>query len=96
MGGVGGRPNKSDHPTGRAVDFMIPNWNTPKGRTNGWQVARWLQKHATQLNIKYIIYDDKVWRAYRPNQGWTPYTHPNGPTKNPTLRHLDHVHMSVN
>ena len=95
MGGVGNRPNTSDHPAGRAVDFMIPSWNTTEGRARGWQVARWLQTHATELNVKYVIYDDHVWRAYRPSQGWTPYTHPNGPTSNPTLRHLDHVHLSV-
>ncbi len=95
MGGVGDRPNASDHPAGRAVDFMIPGWNTVDGRARGWQVAHWLQAHATELNVKYLIYDDRVWRAHRPDAGWTPYTHPNGRTLNPTLRHLDHVHLSV-
>ena len=95
MGGVGDRPNTSDHPKGLAVDFMIPAWNTPDGNTRGWQLAHWLQQNAAALNVKYLIYDDKVWRAYRPDAGWTPYTHPNGATSNPTLRHLDHVHLSV-
>ena len=95
MGGVGDRPNTSDHPAGRAVDFMIPAWNTPDGNTRGWQLAHWLQANAAALNVKYLIYDDKVWRAYRPDAGWTPYTHPNGATSSPTLRHLDHVHLSV-
>lgn len=96
MGGVGSRPNTSDHPAGRAVDFMIPAWNTPEGRAHGWQIAHWLQAHAAELDVKYLIYDDHVWRSYRPSHGWAPYTHPNGPTSNPTLRHLDHVHLSVN
>lgn len=96
IGGVGDRPNTSDHPAGRAVDFMIPTWHTPAGRGRGWQVAHWIQAHAGELNVRYLIYDDHVWRAYRASQGWTPYTHPNGPTSNPTLRHLDHVHLSVN
>jgi len=95
MGGVGNRPNTSDHPAGRAVDFMIPNWDTAAGRARGWQVAHWLQAHSAELNVKYVIFDDHVWRAYRPSQGWTPYTHPNGATTNPTLRHLDHVHLST-
>lgn len=95
MGGVGDRPNTSDHPAGRAVDFMIPDWNTTDGRARGWQVAHWLQAHSAELNVKYVIFDDHVWRAYRPSQGWTPYTHPNGTTTNPTLRHLDHVHVST-
>lgn len=96
MGGVGPRPNVSDHPAGRAVDFMIPAWNTRAGNARGWQVARWLQKNAARLRVKYIIFDDRVWRAYRASQGWTRYTHPNGATRSPTLRHLDHVHLSVN
>jgi len=96
MGGVGPRPNVSDHPAGRAVDFMIPAWNTAAGNARGWQVARWLQKNAARLRVKYIIFDDRVWRAYRATQGWTRYTHPNGATRSPTLRHLDHVHLSVN
>ncbi len=95
MGGRGPRPNASDHPAGRAVDFMIPAWKTREGRARGWQVAHWLQAHAAELNVKYLIYDDHVWRAYRPSQGWTRYTHPNGATTNPTLRHLDHVHLST-
>lgn len=95
MGGVGPRPNASDHPAGRAVDFMIPAWNTREGRARGWQVAHWLQAHAAELNVKYLIYDDHVWRANRPSQGWTRYTHPNGATRSPTLRHLDHVHLST-
>ena len=96
IGGVGSRPNHSDHPAGRAVDFMIHAWNTPEGRAHGWQVAHWLQAHAAELDVTYLIYDDHVWRAYRASHGWTPYTHPNGSTSNPTLRHLDHVHLSVN
>ena len=96
MGGVGPRPNVSDHPAGRAVDFMIPAWKTKPGNARGWQVARWLQKNASRLRVKYIIFDDRVWRAYRASAGWTRYTHPNGATRSPTLRHLDHVHLSVN
>ena len=95
MGGVGNRSNTSDHPAGRAVDFMIPNWNTTEGRARGRQLAHWLQTHAVELNVKYLIHDDHVWRASRPSQGWTPYTHPNGATNNPTLRHLDHAHVST-
>ena len=96
IGGIGDRPNKSDHPAGRAIDLMIPGWETADGRKAGWQVAHWLQANATNLNVKYLIYDDHVWRSYRADVGWTPYTHPNGPTTDPTLRHLDHVHVSVN
>ncbi len=94
MGGIGPRGNVSDHPYGRAVDFMIPAWSTPAGRARGWQLAHWFQKNAARLHVKYIIFDMKVWRAYRASQGWQPYTfvgrHP-GPTKG----HRNHVHLSV-
>lgn len=90
-GGKGGRPNKSDHPNGRAVDGMIPGWNTPEGNAYGWQVARWFQGNAAALQVTYIIWDDQIWRA---GGSWKAYTHPNGPTKSATLRHLDHVHVS--
>lgn len=94
IGGVGARPNKSDHPAGRAVDYMIPGWNTAAGNQRGWQLARWTQANAARLRVKYVIFDDRIWRASKASRGWTPYTHPNGPTRNPTLRHLDHVHVS--
>ena len=94
FGGRSGRPNKSDHPNGDAVDFMIPGWNTPSGKTLGWSVAHWLETQSGTLNVKYVIFDDKIWRPSGSKAGWRPYTHPNGPTSNPTLRHLDHVHVS--
>lgn len=74
---------------------MIPGRNTTEGRAQGWQVAHWLQAHAVELNVKYLIYDDHVWRSDRASAGWTRYTRPNGATANPTLRHLDHVHLST-
>lgn len=92
FGGKGGRPNKSDHPAGRAVDFMIPSWHTPTGNAYGWDVARWWAEHAAEFHVTYVIWDDKMWRTRKPS--WEPYTHPNGPTLDATLRHLDHVHVS--
>lgn len=94
MGGVGKRNNVSDHPYGRAIDFMVPAWDTADGRARGWQVARWLQKNAATLKVKYIIFDMKVWRAYRSSQGWQSYTF-FGSNPGPTLAHKDHVHLSV-
>ena len=95
MGGVGSRPNKSDHPSGHAVDYMIPAWNTTAGRARGWQVAHWLQKNAAQLRVKYIIFNGKVWRAYRASQGWTTYSFPGPRPWSATQLHRDHVHVSV-
>ncbi|MBK9696735.1 MAG: hypothetical protein IPO80_04790 [Propionibacteriaceae bacterium] len=63
---------------------MIPAWNTAAGRARGWQVARWLQKNAATLKVKYIIFDMKVWRAYRSSQGWQPYTPRHGSPSRPS------------
>ena len=92
LGGKGGRPNASDHPSGRAVDYGIPQWRNPQGRAYGWDVARWVATNADSQNVTYIIWDARIWKARTGK--WETYTHPNGPTTNPTLLHLDHVHVS--
>lgn len=93
MGGRGGRPiATSDHPRGLAVDFMIPRWSTGAGNAFGWRVARWVQAHAKQLRVKYVIWDAKKWNPSASNT-WRAYRHPLGNT-NPTLAHRNHVHVS--
>jgi phage-related protein len=90
IGTLGNRPNKSDHPMGKALDAMIPNWAGAAGRRLGTTVASWFVSNASRFGTKYVIYNDRI----NSGSGWRAYTHPNGPTRNPTLRHLDHVHVS--
>lgn len=90
VGTLGSRPNKSDHPIGKAADFMIPDWATPAGKELGYSVAGFLASRSLAHGLKYLIFDD----LYSGGKGWSPYTHPNGATSNATLRHLDHVHAS--
>lgn len=97
---IGGRRSSSsstcsfsDHCTGLANDLMISKWSSPEGNARGWQLAKWVQAHAAELNVTYIIFDVKVWRAYAPERGWAPYHHPYG-NSSPTLAHRDHVHVS--
>ena len=92
-GGVGERTNNpnSDHPAGRAVDAMIPGWDTPEGNQLGWEVAEWFVANAQSLGIRYVIWDSQIWNG---GDSWGPYTHPSGGS-NPTLDHRDHVHVSV-
>lgn len=84
----------SDHNTGRAVDTMIPHWQTQAGNTQGWQVAYWEQQWATQLGITYLIFDDHIWSVQRRAEGWRKYSNPYG-AGGASGRHLNHVHTSV-
>jgi hypothetical protein len=43
--------------------------------------------------VKYVIFNGRIWTGDR---GWHGYRHPSDPCNcNPTLRHDDHVHISV-
>ncbi|WP_447645214.1 hypothetical protein [Nocardioides zeae] len=98
VGGVGERPNASDHPNGRAVDVMIDDYSTPAGNAHGWEIARWVEANAEQFGVTYIIFDDQIWSSARADEGWRSYCHPNYQWScggGDTLRHLDHVHVSV-
>lgn len=78
---------RSDHYTGNAIDIMT---NT-KGvsSADGTQLAQWLAQHHEQLKVKYIIWEQKVWRPKNPV--WKKM----GDRGNDTLNHYDHVHVSV-
>lgn len=99
MGGVGNRGNnsKSDHPRGRALDIMITNYK--KTTADGDALAAFIQKNQKPLNIKYIIWNARIWNPGRdkpdlPLNQWRSYTHPSGGGGD-TLLHKDHIHVSV-
>jgi len=78
----------SDHPRGRAIDVMT--WSN---RSLGWRIANWAVANAWALDVKYVIFNGRIWTRSR---GWHGYRHPSDPCNcNPTLRHDDHVHISV-
>jgi septal ring factor EnvC (AmiA/AmiB activator) len=78
----------SDHPRGRAIDVMT--WSN---RALGWRIATWAVASAWALEVKYVIFNGRIWTRGR---GWHGYRHPSDPCNcNPTLRHDDHVHISV-
>lgn len=84
------------HPGGRAVDFMLPAWNTPDGNALGWEIAHWLQSNAAQFGVDHIIFDRKIWSTARQAQGWRSCASGacyDGP--DPTAAHQDHVHVTV-
>lgn len=91
-GCITGHVSGSDHYDGHAVDVMILPWHDPQRVAKGKRVVHWLIANAKPLAIKYIIYRKRIWE---PDEGWQPYTHPSGVTGNPTLNHMDHIHVSV-
>jgi peptidoglycan hydrolase CwlO-like protein len=78
----------SDHPRGRALDVMT--WSN---RALGWRIANWAVGNRWALGVKYVIFNGRIWTRGR---SWHAYRHPSDPCNcNPTLRHDDHVHISV-
>lgn len=72
---------KSDHNTGDAQDF---GFDTPETAN---QVVNKLQTEAGDRNIKYIIFNGKIWNP-SVSQDWRPYSGPNP--------HDKHIHVSYN
>ncbi|HZE65238.1 MAG TPA: hypothetical protein VE081_01320 [Sporichthyaceae bacterium] len=89
-----GHIEDSAHYDARAVDIAFPT-SDPENNRRGWLLAHWLVAQADYYSIATIIFDDHIWSRLHSVEGWRPYTHPSGDTTNPTLRHLDHVHVDV-
>lgn len=79
----GGRRNDpgSDHNSGNAVDAMITG-------STGDAISNYLIKNSSKLNIKYIIWEQRIWM---PGRGWKQMENRGSATAN----HFDHVHISV-
>jgi uncharacterized protein YraI len=73
-----------DHGSGRAVDIMVSG-------DPGWDIARYVQTHAGELDVTYVIYEQQIWLAGNPTSQWKPMDDRGSRTAN----HYDHVHVSV-
>jgi hypothetical protein len=100
-------PGVSEHKEGRAIDWMrsvhiakerkqvegFIKWATAKDATGMRAV------NARRLGIMYMVWDNRIWRAYQPELGWSPYN--NCLTKamkggaNDTTCHRNHLHISL-
>ena len=85
----------SEHKEGRAWDWAN-DATTDAGRRRVANLMRWLfatdqygNRHAMarRLGIMYIIWNRRIFRMYRPSEGWTAYTG--------SSPHTDHVHFSL-
>ena len=77
------------HPSGLALDFMTND--IPNGRTAGDNLAKYLQDHAADLGVDYIIWLQRIWSTDRADEGWRPMEDRGSPTQN----HMDHVHLNL-
>ena len=73
------RAGTSDHPSGRAVDFMTD-------RASGDALADCALQNMDALGISYVIWEQRI----NHGSGWEPMEDRGGVTAN----HFDHVHIS--
>jgi hypothetical protein len=79
MYGVAGRAGTSDHPSGRAVDFMVD-------RATGDALAACALENMDAFGITYVIWRQRI----NYGSGWVAMEDRGGITAN----HFDHVHVS--
>lgn len=84
-----------DHPSGRAVDIMIPAYKSAEGKAFGWQIAHWLKANRKALGVQYLIFDAKIWSVERDSEGWRSYRPGYTNSINDSSLHLNHVHITT-
>ena len=100
---VGGQ---SEHKEGRALDWMT-SVRKAQQRANAETFLNWLlgpdqagrpYGNAIRLGIMYIAWNDRLWRAYDVNKGWTEMKgcFSRQDTGSDTVCHRDHIHISMN
>ena len=76
----------SEHSEGRAWDWMVDT-NVAKDKAAAADFLAWVTanhgENAKRLGIMYMIYNQKIWGAYREKDGWRP-----------SRGHVDHIHIS--
>ena len=80
-----------DHPSGRALDLMIPNYKSKAGKQLGYDLSRWLRAHHKELGINYIIWDQRIWNVQRASSGWRKM----GGRGSDSANHKNHIHVTV-
>lgn len=93
-GGVStGHMEGSAHYEGRAVDAFFRPVNEAN-QVQGWALAHYLVANASRLDVRTVIFDDRIWRAGQ--DGWRDYDVPSSSSGDRAiLEHRDHVHVDV-
>ncbi|HVK35115.1 MAG TPA: SH3 domain-containing protein [Microlunatus sp.] len=90
IGGVRRDP-LPDHPSGRALDLMIPSYKSASGKALGQKIALWAKANARSLGINYVIWNQHIWNIERDKEGWRYMADRGGDSAN----HKNHVHITV-
>jgi TP901 family phage tail tape measure protein len=85
IGGYRASDPYPDHPSGRALDIMIPGYDTPQGKAYGDAINQFLHANAAALGI-----DSTIWRQQYQPAGGAPSTMED--RGSPTQNHMDHIH----
>lgn len=80
-----------DHPSGRALDLMIPSYTSASGKALGGEVAAWARANHKQLGIQYVIWNQRIWNVQRDKEGWRFMADRGDDSAN----HKNHVHITV-
>lgn len=78
-----------DHPAGRAVDVMIPNYRSDNAI--GYKIAEFFKDNAQEFGVNYIIWNQRIWSVQRNSEGWRPMSG----RGNDSANHKDHVHINT-
>ena len=74
----------TDHPSGRAIDAMVPM--DDEGKKLGDRIADYFIENAEELNVVSVIWQQRYWEGGE----WSDMDDEGDPTRN----HMDHVHVS--
>lgn len=99
---VGGQ---SEHKEGRAIDWMT-DVRDPQGRANAEAFLAWLlgpdqfgrpYGNAMRLGVMYIGWNDRIWRGYDVDRGWTELKGCFNKSERSadTVCHRNHIHISL-
>ncbi len=69
------------HPSGRALDIMIPDWDTPEGKALGDRIVSHLRQNAGAYNLADTIWRDQ-WADFKGNASTV-------------AGHQNHIHATV-
>lgn len=76
------------HPNGLALDVIIPEWDTPAGRTLGDRITAFAFDNAARFGLVNVIWQ----RTYRPIGG---PAHVMADQGSPDANHYTHVHITT-